>query len=474
MIAGVYLVALAVLAVFGVHRLALTLRAARARRGEPAAAAAPAPPGDDACPVVTVQLPLWNEAAVAGRLLDAVGALDWPRARLEVQVLDDSTDETAAICAAGVARLRAAGIDAHHLRRAERAGFKAGALEAGRRVARGELLLVLDADFVPPPDLLRRAAPPLADPSVAMVQARWEHLDADASALTRAQALLLDGHFGVEQAARAAAGRIFNFNGTAGVWRAAAIADAGGWQADTLTEDLDLSYRAALRGWRFVYLRDLAAPAELPATMAAFKSQQFRWAKGAVECARKLLPAVARSRLPWRSRLEGALHLTQNAAYPALLVAMLAAAPVLVTGAVPAWLHGTTAALAALSLGAYAWVSARGAARGVGGAVRAVARVPLLGAVTAGIALHQTRAVLEGALGRRSPFVRTPKDGGARRARRYRVARGRGWLAELALAVYLAVVATLAVARGEPAAAVMLAVFAIGCGWVAIATALDA
>ncbi len=256
------------------------------------------------------------------------------------------------------------------------------------------------------------------------------------------------------------------------MWRAAAIDDAGGWHADTLTEDLDLSYRAALRGWRFVYLRQVSAPAELPSTMAAFKSQQFRWAKGAVECARKLLPRVTRSRLPWPVRLEAALHLTQNAAYPALLALMLASAPVLLTGVIPGWVHATSAGLAALSLSAYAWTAARGAGRGWRAALAAVARLPLLGAVTAGIAINQTRAVLEGAVGRRSAFVRTPKDGGARGVRRYVARRGRGWWLELALAIYLAAVAVLAAQRGELAALAMLAIFAGGSAWVGLATAL--
>ena len=448
MVAIAYAGALAVLALFGAHRLWLTGLAWRRRRAEPAPAALPA-----VLPVITVQLPLYDELAVAARLIEAVGALDWPADRLEIQVLDDSRDGTREVVAAAVARLRARGLDAHHLRRAERAGFKAGALEAGRRVARGELLLVLDADFVPPPSLLRDVAGHFADPAVALVQVRWEHLNRGAGALTEAQAVLLDGHFAVEQAARAWSGRVFNFNGTAGVWRARAIADAGGWHADTLTEDLDLSYRAALRGWRFVYLRRVAAPAELPATMRAFKSQQFRWAKGSIECAKKLLPAAARSRLPWRARVEAALHLTQNLAYPALLVALLAAA----SASTPAWLDTAGLAATALVLGAYGVVAARGAGHGV---LRTLAYTPVLAALTAGIAANQTRAVLEGALGRRSAFVRTPKDGGG--ARRYASPRGLLWLVEAAVAAHLAL-----------AGSALLAVFAAGCAWVAVATALD-
>jgi len=468
-----YLAALAVLAVHGAHRLFLTITAWRRRGDEPVAPALPAE-----LPVVTVQLPLYNEAAVAARLLDAVAALDWPADRLEVQVLDDSTDETREVVAAGIARLRARGLDAHHRRRADRAGFKAGALEAARASARGELLLVLDADFVPRPSLLRDVAGHFADPRVGLVQIRWDHLNRSVSPLTDALALLLDGHFAVEQPARAWTGRIFNFNGTAGVWRAVAVEDAGGWHADTLTEDLDLSYRAALRGWRFVYRRCLAAPAELPATMRAFKSQQFRWAKGSIECARKLLPALARAPASRRVRLEGAMHLTQNLAYVALLVLLLTAAPALASGdrASPRWLDLGGAGLTALVLGTYAVVAAHGTGLGARGILRSLAHVPVLAALTAGIALHQSRAVLEGVLGRRTPFIRTPKDGavGATRARpRYRAPRDLLWLAEALLALHLAAGATLAASRTAYLPAAFLALFATGCLWVATATALD-
>ncbi len=451
---AISLVAMAVLAVFGVHRLMLTVIAWRGR--EPDAPAL----GD--LPVITVQLPLYDEAAVAGRLIDAVAALDWPADRLEVQVLDDSTDETSAVCAARVAALRARGIDAHHVRRADRAGFKAGALEAGRRTARGELLLVLDADFVPSPSLLRDVVGHFADSRVGLVQVRWEHLNRAASPLTHAQALLLDGHFGVEQAARAWTGRVFNFNGTAGVWRAAAIADAGGWHADTLTEDLDLSYRAALRGWRFVYRRALAAPAELPATMRAFKSQQYRWAKGSAECARKLLPSVLRGPLPWRSRIEGALHLTQNLAYLALLALMLLALPA--PGHSTWHLAGGAAGLVVVA--AYTAVAERAVGRS---ALAGIARLPVLLALTAGISFNQARAVISGLAGRRSPFVRTPKDGGG--VRRYQVRRDRSWIVEASLAAMLAGAAALAVSRGHVVEAALCTLFATGCAWVAVASA---
>jgi hypothetical protein len=335
---------------------------------------------------------------------------------------------------------------------------------------------VLDADFVPSPSLLRETVGHFADPRVAMVQVRWEHLNREASLLTETQAVLLDGHFAIEQPARAWSGRVCNFNGTAGVWRASAIGDAGGWQHDTLTEDLDLSYRAALRGWRFVYLTRAAAPAELPATMAAFRSQQFRWAKGSVECARKLLPAVRRSRaLPRAARVEAAFHLAHNVPYLATAVMAIAGTIALGGGGGPraaGALHALTAATTALVLGAYAIASQRALGRRVW---PALARLPALVALTVGISLGQARAVLEGALGVRSGFVRTPKDGAIGRAlirRPRRRARWRDWYAEALAALGAALACALAASSGAVLAPLALATFALGWAWVATATAL--
>ena len=463
-----YVACLAVLGVYAAHRLWLILASWRAGGARPRAPLALPEP---ALPVITVQLPLYNEAAVAARLIDAAAALDWPRDRFEIQILDDSTDATSAVCAARAAAWQAAGVDVVHLRRDDRAGFKAGALARGLASARGELVLVLDADFVPAPTILRAAVGHFADPRVALVQLRWEHLNRGASLLTEVQALLLDGHFVVEQASRARGGRFFNFNGTAGVWRRAAIVDAGGWQSDTLTEDLDLSYRALLRGWRFVYRLDQAVPAELPADMVAFESQQFRWAKGSVQVARKLLPAVLRAPLPWRVKLDAFFHLTQNVPYLVTFGLLFAMVPALLARGAPspgelAWIHLPAVVLSALTLISYCVTSQK--ALGRRNILATLARLPAYVAITAGISFNQARAVLEGALGKPSEFVRTPKTGaiGARPvARRCRPTYDRRTIVELLMAAQLAAGAAIAVSVGRVAIAVPLALFAAGFAW---------
>lgn len=459
---GLYLAALGGLAVFALHRLSLVLRA---RRRPP-----PIPPCDPAAlPAVTVQLPIFNEQAVAARVIAAACALDWPRDRLEIQVLDDSTDATRALCAAEVAAWRARGVDIVHLHRADRRGWKAGALDAGRAVARGTLHAVFDADFVPPPGFLRATCGAFADPAVGMVQARWDHLNRDASLLTRLQAMLLDGHFAVEQRGRAVSGACFNFNGTAGVWRAEAIAAAGGWHADTLTEDLDLSYRAALGGWRFVYAVDVRAPAELPADVAAFKAQQFRWAKGSIECARKLAAPAARAPWRWGHRLEALFHLGHNLPYLLTLLVLIAGGAAIALGAGPSWapvVHAASAATTLAVLGAF--VVSGGAPR-----LGTLVRLPALVALTAGMAVSQSRAIVLGALGRVTPFERTPKDGATGRARarrRYRAASTGVVAAELGLALYLTACAGLAMARGATTAALVCVWLSAGIGAVALAT----
>lgn len=459
-----YLAALGLIAVFGVHKVHLV---AALRRPAPPA---PRPPAD--WPSVTVQLPLYNERYVAERLIRAVGALDYPRDRLEVQVLDDSTDDTTDIARRVVGELRGQGVDAALLHRDDRAGFKAGALAAGLAVAKGELVAIFDADFVPPPDFLRRTVP-YVEEGVGLVQARWGHLNAGESWLTRAQATLLDAHFLVEHAARARLGRWFNFNGTAGVWRKRAITDAGGWSDDTLTEDLDLSYRAQLAGWRFVFVGDVVAPAELPSSLAAFRSQQHRWAKGAVQTARKLLGPIWRSRAPLPVRLEATLHLVANVGWPlSLLIAALLPLAVAARGREgwSPWLLVDTAMFAAATGSALLFYGAaiRAAGHDVG---RRLLGLPIVLALGVGLAAAQTRAVADGLSGRVGRFVRTPKrgDGAGYRAR----VRGLP-IAELALAVWLCGATIVATAHGYLASVPFLALFAAGYTAVGLRTLREA
>ena len=305
-LALIYFSVLSMLSMYGVNFLYLAFSAWRfrgIRRPQPA-------PVLSEYPLVTVQLPIYNEWFVAARIIEAAAALDYPADRLEIQVLDDSTDETAAIVAETVAQLRRKGLAIHHLHRSQRDGYKAGALRDGLLVARGEYVAIFDSDFLPPRDFLRQVLPSFSSEEVAFVQGRWGHLNRGCSLFTLLQSLSIDAHFPGEQFARAGLGYAFNFNGTAGVWRAAAIRDAGGWKADTLTEDLDLSYRAFLRGWSARYTAELEVPAELPLTFAAYRRQQHRWARGSLECAMRYLPLVWRSNRSSKWKIQASLHLT--------------------------------------------------------------------------------------------------------------------------------------------------------------------
>ncbi|MEM9131703.1 MAG: glycosyltransferase [Actinomycetota bacterium] len=318
----VYVVASALLFLFGANLLWFSWLALRRRHR--AASAAPLPADDRSLPTVTVQLPLYNEPYVARRVIEAAARLDYPTDRLQIQVLDDSDDGSSRLVADTVTRIRDRGLDVEHVRRPHREGYKAGALGAGLATATGEFVAVFDADFVPTPDFLRRTVTEFADDRVAFVQGRWGHLNGDAGPLTRMQVPAIDGHFLVEQQARGVGGHWFNFNGTAGVWRKAAIADAGGWQCDTLTEDLDLSYRAHLRGWRGVYRPDVVVPAELPSAVHAFRRQQHRWARGSLECARKLLGRIWSSDARLVTKWQASLHLLAYGVHLLLLAVVLA------------------------------------------------------------------------------------------------------------------------------------------------------
>jgi len=399
-----YFLCMGLLAVYGFHRLCLVFLCRRHHRRP-----LPEGPGHRELPTLTVQLPLYNEIFVADRLLDAVCALDYPRERLEIQVLDDSTDGTAELCRRKVQEYAARGFRIRHLRRRSRDGYKAGALAAGLKEATGDLVAIFDADFVPPADFARRAVAHFQDPSVGMVQARWGHLNRDYSTLTRVQSILLDGHFLVEQSARHRSGRFFNFNGTAGVWRRSCIEAAGGWQHDTLTEDLDLSYRAQMLGWRFIFLPDLVAPAELPVQIGAFMSQQHRWAKGSVQTALKVLPRLLRSPLPGRVKSEAIFHLTANFAYVLMTIVSILFFPAMLARQGMRWnsLLGLDLPIFLLATGSvvtFYVVSQRQARRR--GSLR---DLPVLMAVGMGLCLNNTGAVLEALAGRRTGFVRTPK-----------------------------------------------------------------
>lgn len=418
-------------------------------------------------PFVTVQIPVYNERYVVGRVLDSLRELRYPRACIELQLLDDSTDDTSSRLQHGLARLRADGWRVTHLRRHTREGFKAGALAAGLTRARGEFLLLLDADFVATPDLLERLLPPMRSGPVAMVQARWGHLNAKANRLTDVQALLLDAHFLLETAARARAGLFFNFHGTAALWRKAAIVDAGGWQSDTLTEDLDLSYRAQLRGWRFVYLPGLVVPAELPETLAAFKQQQARWAEGTVATARKHLSAIARAKLRTRIKSEAFVHLLAHAVYPAALLVSLLALPALLFRRAYGigWLGWTELVLALLVI-LPTRVFFRRAARLAGRKPPGFREVPMLLMTGMALAVSNSCAVLRGLRRRRSVFVRTPKTAGNANGRHtYTSVRQTPLrLVEGSLALYLFIGLAVAVNVGVAGAAPAFAFLALAFG----------
>lgn len=362
-------------------------------------------------PVVTVQLPVYNELYVVGRLIDASCAMVYPKEKLEIQVLDDSSDQTVEVVQAVVERYRREGFDIKHVRRGTREGFKAGALKEGLRTARGEFVAIFDADFVPRQDFLLKTIPHfMGDPKIGMVQTRWEHLNAEYSLLTRTQAMALDGHFVIEQAVRNKVGFFINFNGTAGVWRAACIKDAGNWHSDTLTEDLDLSYRAQLRGWKFRYLNDVTSPAELPSEINALKSQQFRWTKGAIETARKILPVVWKSPLPYKLKIHATFHLTNNLVFPFIVLAGILNVPLVFikhSGLYDSYFTFMSVFVFAF-IGSFLFYlfSQRDVYKDWR---RRIFLFPVFMAGSMGFAVNNSRAVIEGLLKMKSEFVRTPK-----------------------------------------------------------------
>jgi cellulose synthase/poly-beta-1,6-N-acetylglucosamine synthase-like glycosyltransferase len=430
----------------------------------------PVPAGElKAWPPVTIQLPIYNEMYVADRLIDAVCQIEYPRELLEIQVLDDSTDETRSVAEQAVRRNASRGVDIKYLHRTDRTGYKAGALEAGLAVATGEFVAIFDADFIPTADFLTRTVPYFTDPKVAMVQARWGHINQEYSLLTKIQSILLDGHFVLEHGGRNRAGLFFNFNGTAGIWRRAAITDAGGWQHDTLTEDLDLSYRAQLRGWRFVFLPDLVAPAEVPVEMNSFKSQQHRWAKGSIQTCRKLLPRILRADIPFATKAEAFFHLTANFNYPLMCVLSVLMAPAMVIRYNMGWYEmilidvplffAATASVANFYMVCQRELHADWVTR--------AKYLPFLMSIGIGLAINNTKAVFEALFNKQSEFARTPKyrievDADEWIGKKYRQSFVVQPMIELALGLYYTATVFYALANGIYGTLPFLVLFQIG------------
>jgi len=459
-----YFFVLSILGIYGWHRYYLVYEYMKNKDRVPG----PPPPMAE-LPVVTIQLPIFNEMYVADRLIDAVCEIDYPKDKLEIQVLDDSTDETREIAALAVRRQAALGFDISYLHRTDRTGYKAGALEAALKVARGEFVAIFDADFIPTRDFLMRTVGYFQNPKVALVQARWGHINQSYSLLTKIQAILLDGHFVLEHGGRNRAGCFFNFNGTAGVWRRTAIADAGGWQHDTLTEDLDLSYRAQLRGWKFLFLPDLVTPAEVPVEMNGFKSQQHRWAKGSIQTCLKVLPAILASDLPRKVKVEAFFHLTANFNYLLMCVLSVLMFPAMVVRYNMGWTEmllidvplfmAATASVANFYLVSQRELYPDWKSR--------VKYLPIVMAIGIGLAVNNTKAVFEAIFGAPGEFTRTPKYGIATtrdgwQGKKYHQSMAIQPFIEVALGVYFSATVIYALAHGIYGTLPFLVLFQFG------------
>src|SRR5438477_797542 len=467
-----YLSVLMGLSAYGVHRYFIIYLYLKNRKRAPTPAHY-----FEQLPKVTVQLPIFNEVYVAERLIRSVSELDYPRELLQIQVLDDSTDETREITASCVEELRQRGFNVQLIHRVDRTGFKAGALAVGLEAAGGEFVCILDADFVPQRDLLKRTIHFFTDPKVGMIQTRWGHLNRGYSLLTLMQASVSDGHLWLEQTARSRSGRFFNFNGTAGLWRRSCIEEAGGWQHDTLTEDLDLSYRAQLAGWKFIFLPDVVTPAELPVDMNGFKSQQHRWTKGSIQTCKKLLPTIWRSRLPFPIKLEATCHLMSNFAY--LLLAFLCILLHPSTGAP----HGGW--LRTLLIDVPIFIAASGsvavfyfcAQRELHPRtwLKEMLLLPCLLALGIGLSLNNARAVLEAIFNHKSDFTRTPKYGIERKSQswrgcKYRALKSALPIAEMAFALYFSYFVWFAVSHGQFISVPFLLMFQCGFLYVSLSS----
>jgi cellulose synthase/poly-beta-1,6-N-acetylglucosamine synthase-like glycosyltransferase len=446
-----YFLVMVVLAFYGIHRYQLVWLYFRNKKNatkwdEPAARYAMSE-----LPFVTVQLPIFNEQFVVDRLIEAVCRLEYPRDRFEIQLLDDSTDETVGVASAIVERYAQgfAGLDSQpivYLHRTNRYGYKAGALDEGLKVARGQLIAIFDADFVPAPDWMMKVVHHFAEPGIGMVQTRWTHLNRNYSFMTQVEAILLDGHFVLEHGGRSRAGVFFNFNGTAGMWRREAITSAGGWQHDTLTEDTDLSYRSQMAGWKFKYLQDVECPAELPIEMTAFKTQQARWAKGLIQTGKKILPRVMKSDAPWHTKLEAWYHLTANLSYPLMIVLSVLLMPAMIIRSWQGYLQMALIDLplfvaSTMSLSTFYLVSQKELFPKTWW--KTIPYVPFLMALGVGLTITNAWAVLQALFGIKTAFARTPKyrvkkKGEASQAKVYRKRLGIVPWIEMAIGCYFA------------------------------------
>ncbi|HEY6127016.1 MAG TPA: cellulose synthase family protein [Candidatus Acidoferrum sp.] len=460
-----YFIVLIILAVYGLHRYWLVYDYYKYRKNVPG----PPPPVTE-WPRVTVQLPIFNERYVIERLVESISRFDYPHELLDIQVLDDSTDETREVAFACVERHAAQGLPISYIHRRCREGFKAGALENGLKTARGEFIAIFDADFIPESDFLRRTVPYFVNPAIGMAQTRWTYLNRDYSLLTQVETILLDGHFVVEHGARSRRGTFFNFNGTAGIWRRAAIESAGGWEHDTLTEDTDLSYRAQLKGWKFLYLPDVECASELPVEMNGFKAQQARWAKGLMQTAKKILPQVFRSNAPWHVKAEAFFHLTANISYPLMVLFSAMLLPAMIVRFYQGWLQmllidlplflASTCSISSFYLVAQKELRPRSW-------WRTFLYMPFVMATGIGISIRNAKAVLEAIFGVKSDFARTPKFKieGKRDtfiAKKYR--NKAGWMpyAEILLGVYFAFTVVYAVTNQNFATIPFLLLFVWG------------
>ncbi len=469
----IYTMLLVLVSIYGLHRYVLVFLYYRNRHKSPKL-----PAKIEDWPRVTVQLPMYNERLVARRVIRQTCRLDYPKDKLQIQVLDDSTDDTCQIAKEAVEEARARGFDVQYIHRTNRQGYKAGALRNGLESAKGEFVSIFDADFVPEPDFLKRSLPYFSNSSVCAVQTRWDHLNRNDSLLTRSQAIFLDGHFAIEHVARNRSERFMAFNGTAGTWRRCAIDDAGGWHHDTLTEDLDLSYRAQLKGWKFVFLPDLTSPAELPPEMNAFKAQQFRWTKGGAQTSLKMLPKVLLSKFPLKVKVEAFFQLTSYMMHVLMLLLVVLMYPAMYMQTAP-WAKGSwiriafdtgVFSLATMSAAVF-YVASQFELRGDWRS--AVKHLPAMMAIGIGLCLSNTKAVLEAWFGKGSEFVRTPKYGSSLDRASEAPGKGtkRNWLPyiEFALGVYVSTCAVLSLRSFESAAVTpFLVMFSFGFYYVSL------